>query len=517
MKKIFVGALLVVCYACSSPSADRESMPDTFTLSKEVMRDKIKGGWAGQAIGCTYGGPTEFRFQGTMINEYHPIGWSDHNMLSWYRNSPSLYDDVYMDLTFVDVFDRLGLDAPVDSFAMAFATADYGLWHANQAARYNILNGIMPPESGHWLHNPHADDIDYQIEADYAGLMCPGMPNSASEISDRIGHIMCYGDGWYGGVYVGAMYSLAFVSDDMEFVVTEALKTIPEKSRFRRCVEDVIRWWKQYPDDWKQTWFECEKKWDVDYGCPEGTFRSYNIDAVINSAYVVIGLLYGNGDFFRTMDIATRCGQDSDCNPATAAGILGTMIGYSRIPDFWMKSLREVEDMPLAYTDISLNRAYAMSFEQALQMVEREGGKIEGDQVTIACQRPQPVAWEQGFEGHHPVSSMWIHKPITEVDTIRFEGIGVVIVGNVQSSDRSYVAEIEVCLDGTPVETVRMPADSRKRRLELFWRYQLPKGSHFLTFDWKNPQDDAKLILTDGLVYSDAPAPALNPYGCARK
>ena len=123
MKKFFVGALLVVCYACSSPSADRESMPDTFTLSKEVMRDKIKGGWAGQAIGCTYGGPTEFRFQGTMINEYHPIGWSDHNMLSWYRNSPSLYDDVYMDLTFVDVFDRLGLDAPVDSFAMAFARA----------------------------------------------------------------------------------------------------------------------------------------------------------------------------------------------------------------------------------------------------------------------------------------------------------------------------------------------------------------------------------------------------------
>ena len=95
-----------------------------------------------------------------------------------------------MDLTFVDVFDRLGLDAPVDSFAMAFATAGYTLWHANQSARYNILQGIMPPASGHWLNNPHADDLDYQIEADYAGLMSPGMPNTASEISDKIGHIM---------------------------------------------------------------------------------------------------------------------------------------------------------------------------------------------------------------------------------------------------------------------------------------------------------------------------------------
>ena len=53
--------------------------------------------------------------------------------------------------------DRLGLDAPVDSFAVAFANAGYVLWHANQAARYNILNGIMPPESGHWKNNPHYD------------------------------------------------------------------------------------------------------------------------------------------------------------------------------------------------------------------------------------------------------------------------------------------------------------------------------------------------------------------------
>lgn len=68
---------------------------------------------------------------------------------------------------------------------------------------------------------------------------------------------MCYGDGWYGGVYVGAMYALAFVSDDMEFVVTEALKTIPKESKFYQCINDVIGWHKQYPDDWQQTWFEA--------------------------------------------------------------------------------------------------------------------------------------------------------------------------------------------------------------------------------------------------------------------
>ena len=71
----------------------------------------------------------------------------------------------------------------------------------------------------------------------------------------------------------------------------------------------------------------------------------FNIDAVTNSAYILIGLLYGEGDFSKTLDIATRCGQDSDCNPASAGGILGAMLGYDNIPEKWMRNLREVEDM----------------------------------------------------------------------------------------------------------------------------------------------------------------------------
>lgn len=180
----------------------------------------------------------------------------------------------------------------------------------------------MPPASGHWKNNPHADDIDFQIEADFIGMICPGMVNTASDFSDKIGHIMNYGDGWYGGVYMGAMYALAYVNNDIYTIVTEALKTIPEQSKFHRCIIDVIKYWKQYPDDWRKCWLEIENRHAFEIGCPEGVFNAFNIDATINAAYCVMGLLYGNGDFFKTMDIATRCGQDSDCNPATAAGIL---------------------------------------------------------------------------------------------------------------------------------------------------------------------------------------------------
>ena len=200
------------------------------TLPKSILLDKIKGGWAGQTIGCAYGGPTEFCYRGVMIPDDVEIAYPEHHLRWFFDNAPSLFDDVYMDLTFVDVFSRLGLDAPADSFANAFAYAKYPLWHANQQGRYNVMHGLMPPASGHWKNNPHADCIDYQIESDYAGLMSPGMPNAASDISDKIGHIMNYGDGWYGGVFIGAMYALAFVESDVETIVTKALQTVPKGS-----------------------------------------------------------------------------------------------------------------------------------------------------------------------------------------------------------------------------------------------------------------------------------------------
>ncbi|MCX6225357.1 MAG: ADP-ribosylglycohydrolase family protein, partial [Bacteroidia bacterium] len=105
------------------------------TITVNDLQDKIKGGWAGQVIGCTYGGPTEFGYPGTMIQDYQPIPW-DSTRVAWYfNNSPGLYDDIYMDLTFMEVMEKEGIDAPAASHALAFAHAPYPLWHANQAAR----------------------------------------------------------------------------------------------------------------------------------------------------------------------------------------------------------------------------------------------------------------------------------------------------------------------------------------------------------------------------------------------
>lgn len=476
------------------------------------LRDKIKGGWAGQTIGVTYGAPVEFGFQGTMINDYQKLPWYDGLLKKSMTEGPGIYDDLYMDITFVEVFDREGLDAPVASHAKAFAQAGYMLWHANQAARYNILNGISAPASGYWTNNPHADCIDYQIESDFAGLMSPAMPNTASEISDRIGHIMNYGDGWYGGVYVGAMYALAFTSSDIRYIVSQALKTIPSKTDYYRCISDVIRWHSQYPNDWKQTWFEIQKKWTDDIGCPDGVFAPFNIDAKVNSAYVVLGLLYGKGDFGKSIEIATRAGQDADCNPSTVAGILGAMLGYNQIPAYWKIGLKEIEDMNFKYTQSSLNKVYELSYQQAIANIKKEGGSVEPDKITILAQEPKPVKEEQSFTQLKPQEKTWIGKDLEkEVEySFDFTGNGFVVggelkpkTGSVHDEGLSKEARVELYIDGKLAETIVLPMAFKTRRAEIAWKYQLEYKKHHVRLKLLNPDAEAICLLTNLITYSE--------------
>lgn len=498
-KKIIIILLIMLCVAIHLSAQE-------ITLSKQELENKIKGGWAGQVIGCTYGGPTEFRWNSVIIPDTVDIAWDETRMEWYYDNAPGLYDDVYMDLTFVQVFEEKGIDAPASDFAKAFAYAEYALWHANNMARWNIKNGIMPPESGHWLNNPHADDIDYQIEADFSGLMAPGMPNTSAEISDKIGHIMNYGDGWYGGVYVGAMYSLAFVSDDINYIVKKALEVIPKESSYYKCQADVVKFYEMYPSDWKKTWLKIQDKWGNDIGCPDGVFRAFNIDAKINSAWILLGLLYGQGDFSKTLEISTRSGDDSDCNPASAAGILGTMLGYDNIPDYWKQGIDRVENRDFKYTTMSLLDTYDMSLRQALQVIERNGGHVSDDDISIKIQEPQPVRLEIGFENHFPVERKALNERSGQSIEFEFDGIGFVTTGGVRKNDEEdKTIDVDVWIDGQLVESVTLSSEWINRRESMFWKYQLPKGHHKVEIKVKNPDKNIEIEINDMIVYDDKP------------
>ncbi|HLO92035.1 MAG TPA: ADP-ribosylglycohydrolase family protein [Lentimicrobium sp.] len=534
---LLILATVIISVSCSTNGTDSNSKAGLNTrLTKEQLQDKIKGGWAGQTIGVVYGAPVEFKYQGSIIDEYQIIPWNDNYVKYWWDKKPGLFDDIYTDLNFVNVFEKYGINASTDTIASYWANTAYHLAHANQASRYNILRGLKPPQTGNWKNNPHADDLDFQIESDFIGLMAPGMLQKSTDIADRVGHIMNSGDGWYGGVFVSSLYSMAFVSNDVNRIVEEALKTIPAGTRFHDCIADVVKWHRQNPDDWKATWFELQKKWNKDVGCPKGVYLSFNIDAKINSAYTVIGLLYGQGDFTRSVDIATRCGQDADCNAASVGGILGVMTGYKGIPEFWLKPLQAIEPLNFEGTEMSLAKAYELSYNHALAVIKAEGGKTDGNEVTIPYKEPVAVAFEQNFEKTFPIARERIDLSMRKDFSFDFKGNGYILYGNMVKRSKvdpdyidriarrvgsevfglaelndPYVAEVEIYIDGVKDETVYLPMKNTSRRLEPAWKYQLQEGDHQVTLKWLNPHDDYEIRINDLIIYSEKPQESILP------
>jgi hypothetical protein len=484
LKSLICIALLSVM-ACSTGTG-------TVRISAETMRDKIKGGWVGQTVGVCFGFPTEFKWTGTWIGDDVPLEYSAEQLVNHFNN-----DDLYMDLAFLAVLDSAGLDASSEALGLKFANAGFRLWHANQSGRWNILHGIMPPESGHWKNNPHADDIDFQIEADFIGLLCPAMPNSALDLCDRVGHIMNYGDGYYGGVFVAAMYAHAFVENEISVVVEKSLESLPQKSEYYQTINDVLTWWRQYPNDWHRCWFEVQKKWANDRGCPECALQPGNIDAKLNGAYIAIGLLYGEQDFGRTMEISTRCGQDSDCNPSNAAGVLGTLIGFSNIPAEWLIGLDRIENEKFKYCDYSLNEVYEVNYRLAGEIVARGGGSVGESTWIIERQKPVRPPLEVAFEGLTPKELLSLENSGDSLYTLEFDGRAFVVNGFVHWD--GGVCECEVYVDGKLTEKVILPSDSKIWRIPLFHNYDLEPGPHQLTI--RQVSGEGRMMVNKVLIY----------------
>ncbi len=154
--------------------------------------------------GVAWGAPTEFKFKGKIIPESQMPVWTAQMI-----NNSFSQDDLYVEMTFLRTLQEHGLGVSIRQAGLDWANSGYKLWHANKEGRTNLRNGIAPPDSGHPQFNKHADDIDYQIEADFSGFVSPGMPNAVIALGERFGRLMNYGDGLYGGQFIGGMYAAA--------------------------------------------------------------------------------------------------------------------------------------------------------------------------------------------------------------------------------------------------------------------------------------------------------------------
>jgi hypothetical protein len=368
--------------------------------------DKMKAGWIGQMAGVGWGAPTEFKFNGSVIPLDRVPKWNSGNINQFNQ------DDIYVEMTFLRTLESYGFDVSIRQAGIDFANSRYRLWHANKFGRENLRKGIAPPDSGHPKHNKHADDIDYQIEADFSGLIAPGMPNVPIQLGEKFGRLMNYGDGVYGGQFVGGMYAEAFFEQDMVKIIQAGLRCIPAKSQYAEMVRDMLEWHKEDSDGWQRTWERVETKYHQDPKYTHGLCSGpggksvFGIDAKLNGAYILMGLLYGKGDIEQTIIIAMRCGQDSDCNPSNAAGILCASLGYSKLPPQFTSALDPKRTF--SHTPYDFPALIKVCTELTRQAVKRNGGRIEKDDggkqvLVIPVQEIKPSTLMQSWKPSPPL------------------------------------------------------------------------------------------------------------------
>ena len=400
--------------SCSSKKEFRK-------ISVKEYQSKMKAGWLGQMAGVGWGAPTEFKFNGMIIPDDKIPPWESHMLNQQFQ------DDLYVEMTFLKTLEEYGFDVSIRQAGIDFANSKYQLWHANKYGRENLRAGIAPPYSGHPKYNSHADDIDYQIEADFSGLIAPGMLQTVIELGDKFGRIMNYGDGLYGGQFVGGMYAEAYFEKNIFKIIQAGLRCIPSESQYAEAVNDVIKWHKENPDEWKKTWQLIEDKYNLNhdyrkFSC-SGTATDFNIDAKINGAYIVMGLLYGEGNLDKTIIVSMRCGMDSDCNPSNAAGILATSLGMENLPKKYKTGIDNTTKFSFtAYNFPSLLEVCEILTKDA---VVRAGGKVEKNsegitELIIPVQKPVVGKLEQCWTAEEEAGDIKFTDEEMEKITIKY-------------------------------------------------------------------------------------------------
>ena len=194
-----------------------------------------------------------------------------------------------------------------------------------QIARCNRDTCIpqVPAIQGNW--------IGAQIRADFYGYVNPGNPELAAEYAFRDASVSHVKNGLYGAMFIAAMIAAAAVCNSMELVISAGLEQIPQNSRTAEGIRYVMRW-KEDGESWKQVIDRIHARYD------EKNFHNW-CHTVPNAMIVVAALLYGDGDLTKTIFNAVLAGMDTDCNAASAASVVGMLLGAKALPQNWIDPL----------------------------------------------------------------------------------------------------------------------------------------------------------------------------------
>lgn len=279
----------------------------------ESFKDKIKAGWLSQLIGAA---------MGTMVEGYTSKNLYDiFGDVKDYLRKPNTYnDDITFEIAFLDAFKNKGYNVTSEDIALSWIGLIPTGWSAEEIALRNIRSGLLPPDSA-LFNNPFSEWIGAQMRGGICGMLAPGKPKLAADLAWKDGQVSHISNGILGEVFNAVMTSMAFVESDVKKIVKTAMSVIPKDSEYYSVIEYAYAACLKY-DDWQDAHRDCQKK-----------YRRYNwIHAYPNACCEIIALIYGEGDYEKTLNIITMCGVDADCNAGMIMPVLGIQKGMSIIP-----------------------------------------------------------------------------------------------------------------------------------------------------------------------------------------
>jgi ADP-ribosylglycohydrolase len=350
-------------------------------ISEAEYLDKVYASWLGQIIGNIYGLPHENKYIDEPGPENFPYGYGRNLNYLKEVNGAFSDDDTDFEYMYLLAMEKYG---PEPTYAQLTESWKYHVrervWLANRAALAAMQYGYSPPVTGMKAYNPHWFQIDPQLVNEIWAVTSPGMIHYAAEKSGWAARITDDDWGIEPTIHYGAMYAAAFFESDVYKLIDIGTKALPKGSRFARTVEDMKRLYRKYPADWKQARKEMAQKYY--HKESEDTKTIWN--ANLNGACGILALLYGEGNFQKTLDLACAMGFDADNQAATMSGLLGIVVGTDGLPDDLLNPIKGWEkpfndfyknvtryDMP----DASLKDMAERMVKQAEKIILKQGGE----------------------------------------------------------------------------------------------------------------------------------------------
>ena len=326
--------IFVTVFCCAaSATADRQ-------ISADVYLDKLQGMWLGEIAG-NYAGRGTFDNGGTLkLREGavkrggwdYDIGWDSFlQPTQWVGDDDTNLEYMYMTM--------LAANPSPSNASIAQAWTDHvdinQFYIANRQAAWLIEDGAAPPQTGSIQSNMHWYAIDSQITTESLGSAAPGMRQRAADLAGQFGAVSNSGYSLHAAQYYAAMYSAAAIESDVETLVNKGLEVVPTTSRTHDVIQDVVDWYAADAADgtldWRTTQTLLYDKYGANTSASNYRYRNW-IESTVNTGATTMALLYGQGDFKETVEIGILAGWDTDCNAATAGGLVGMVKGYSQLP-----------------------------------------------------------------------------------------------------------------------------------------------------------------------------------------